>query len=268
MKRDLFGKISKYMKVFAVVLAVAMLTACGGAGASKLLSGIEQRGIIRVGFKTKTPKFAFKDEDGNINGFEPELAKLLSEKITEDNVHVREVEVNSCTAYPLLQSEDVDFIVSTMAYEEGRSKSVSYSKPYYIDAAGLMCLKGGFASADDIVKGGGKIGYTNPDVIGAMLTGLQQDKKLDFEPISIASYPEAVEALKNGTIDAFCSGFATLCAMVDVDTTILPESLGDIKYCVVLSGGEQKLAEKISQTITEIEKSGELQQLLDKWGIE
>ena len=64
----------------AAATAVAVALAAAPA-AAQTLEKIKQRGVIVVGSKADYKPFGFRDPSGAIVGFEPDIARLVAEKL-------------------------------------------------------------------------------------------------------------------------------------------------------------------------------------------
>src|SRR3979411_3522071 len=69
-------------KLFLTAAAVAVgLAAAAAPAAAQTLEKIKQRGVLVVGSKADYKPFGFRDPSGAIVGFEPDIAKLVADKL-------------------------------------------------------------------------------------------------------------------------------------------------------------------------------------------
>jgi putative glutamine transport system substrate-binding protein len=85
--------------------------------------------------------------------------------------------------------------------------------------------------------------------------------------VEFDSYPEIKKALLAGTIDAMSTDGAILAGYVDSQTVMLPKRYTQEPYGIATKKGNDDLRQLVEQLILDMEKSGELRKLQDKWGI-
>lgn len=117
----------------AAALAGAMLA--GGLGAP---AQAEDGEVIRIGVDAAYKPFMWRDEDGEIVGWEIELAKAfcdqLEAKCTFDH---RSFD----TLIPALNAEKIDAIVASMYIKKERQKKVQFTDPYYFIPGAFVAPK-------------------------------------------------------------------------------------------------------------------------------
>jgi lysine-arginine-ornithine-binding protein len=103
---------------------------------------------VRIANETATPPFNFVDGDGNVQGFDVEIAAALCEVMGVKKVDVIQ---DWDGMIPGLIAKKFDAIISDMSITEKRLKVVSFSKSYY-DEQGLFLGRKG-ESFDFSVEG-------------------------------------------------------------------------------------------------------------------
>lgn len=130
-------KVSVLSLVFMLVMSV-MLVACGGKEADKpadanapasggteksSVAAAKERGKLIVGVKYDTNLFGKKDPaDGQVKGFDIDIAKAIAKKIMGDDTKIELKEVTSKTRIPMLKNGDIDAIIATMTITEERKQ--------------------------------------------------------------------------------------------------------------------------------------------------
>src|SRR4030095_9324005 len=92
----------------AAVLGLALAAA---PAAAQTLEKIKQRGVIVVGSKADYKPFGFRDPSGAIVGFEPDIARLVAEKL---GVKLELESVVSSNRMQFLQQGKVDLMDPTI----------------------------------------------------------------------------------------------------------------------------------------------------------
>jgi len=87
------------------------------------------KGVIRFGTAPVTEPFSYKDDKGNIIGFDIELAYYIAESLGKD---LEIIEMQFGDMIPNLEAGKVDMVGALLTISEERAKRVLFSKPYYI----------------------------------------------------------------------------------------------------------------------------------------
>ena len=125
-------KVVMVMTVLSMILG--LLAACAPASAPEEKAGapesqvdeILQRGVLKVGLDIFVP-WAFKDKDGNLVGFEVDVAKKLAEDM---GVEVEFVPTEWSGIVPALLTGKFDVIIGGMGVTTERALKVNFSIPY------------------------------------------------------------------------------------------------------------------------------------------
>ncbi|MFN4130466.1 MAG: transporter substrate-binding domain-containing protein, partial [Paracoccaceae bacterium] len=136
----------------AAVIAVGGLTAAvAPASAEPLLETIQKRGKLMVGMSTFVP-WAMRDKEGNLIGFEIDVATKLAEDI---GVQVEFVPTAWSGIIPALLAEKFDVIIGGMSITPERNLTVNFTIPYSNSGqmmAANIALAGGVSSYEDLNK--------------------------------------------------------------------------------------------------------------------
>ena len=120
--------------LLVMVLALSLLTACGGKSASDL-DTIKKNGKIVVGITDYAP-MDYKDENGNWTGFDAEFAQLFAKELGVD-----------CEFYVIadwgkkfleLETKQIDAVWNGMTITDEAKLNSSVSNPYVINAQVLV----------------------------------------------------------------------------------------------------------------------------------
>ncbi|MHB1405084.1 MAG: transporter substrate-binding domain-containing protein [Desulfitobacteriaceae bacterium] len=269
------------MVMASVLLVGSLLAGCGStapapapsggnsaaSGVSADVKAIKDRGVLKVGVKVDVPKFGYKDpKTSKIDGFEIDLAKAMAKKIVGDPTKIELAAVTAKTRGPLLDSGDVDMDISTFTITEDRKKSYNFSDPYYTDGVGLLVKKSaGYKSLKDL--NGKKIGVAQSATSKKAVEeeGAKGGAKVTFQ--EFATYPEIKAALDSGRVDAFSVDRSILYGYLDDSTEVLPDKFSPQEYGIATKKGNDGLAKLVNDTVNELKKSGEIDKLIQKWGL-
>lgn len=108
-------------------------------------TGIGQK--VTIGTESSFAPFSYKDAQGNLVGFEIDLAKAMcAEAKLECNVVSQDFD----GLIPALQAKKIDAIMAGMSATPERSKVVAFSEPYYSNALIVVAKKGATINAADL----------------------------------------------------------------------------------------------------------------------
>ncbi|WP_101697691.1 transporter substrate-binding domain-containing protein [Clostridium minihomine] len=275
-----------FKKACAALLAVSMLalTACSGtapvssaaegqgsdaasASSTPTLDKIKAAGVLKVGVKVDVPNFGLKNTaTGEVEGFEIDLAKVIAKDLLGDESKLQTQAVTAKTRGPLLDNGEIDLVIATFTITEERKKTYNFSDPYYSDAVKLMVKK---ASGITDLKGldGKTIGVAQSATsMKAIQEAADKDGiKIKFD--EYATYPEIKAALDSGRVQCFSVDGSILSGYVDDTTVILDEKYSPQEYGVTSKLDNKDLAEYVNGIVNSLKASGELDQMIAKWGL-
>jgi len=156
------------------------------------------KGEIIIGFENDIPLMAYKDENGDLTGFEIEFAQAVFENLGIDIIFK---EIDWSEKENELNSKNIDCIWSSMTVTEERRKIYEFSRVYMHNRQAIIIRKADASKYPDIeslsrVKIAAGSSTTGEDVIKEELYLSQADY------IPLNSQKDAINALKNGEVDA------------------------------------------------------------------
>lgn len=155
-----------------------------------------QDGVVRMGTEGYYPPFNFFDSSGAVKGFDIDIGNALCERM---KVKCEWVTTDWDGIIPALNSNKFDTIIASMAITETRRKAVSFSKPYYFNAARFIAPK-------ELNFKGGMPKDLKGKIVGTQ-SGTGEAKLLDryFPDSKAKRYPKLDDALLDlttGRVDA------------------------------------------------------------------
>jgi polar amino acid transport system substrate-binding protein len=192
-------------KTLTGLAAAAALTAIAAPAATaqekSLLDDILARGKLIVGTGSTNAPWHFKDEQGNLVGFDIDIARMIANGLFKDPNKIEFVEQSSDARIPNVTTGKVDITCQFMTVTAERAQQVAVTIPYYREGVGLLLKSDGkFKNFDDLKKAGS----------GAVVSVLQN---VYAEDMVHAALPEAkvdqyesvdlmYQALDSGQADA------------------------------------------------------------------
>lgn len=148
------GNWVRAMMASMVVLTV-LLTACAGVpseggtdaqASQSMIDEASKRGSLKVGLSVFVP-WAFKDKDGNLVGFEVDVAEKLAEDM---GIEVEFVPTDWAGIIPALLTGKFDIIIGGMGTTPERALKVNFSLPYETFGNDLVVNKNMLPDVDSL----------------------------------------------------------------------------------------------------------------------
>ncbi|NCD24258.1 MAG: transporter substrate-binding domain-containing protein [Deltaproteobacteria bacterium] len=126
----------RFLLALLLVSMVMPATAMAEPGPG-ILDGIQQRGVLRVGFDTFVP-WAMKDKNGEYIGFETDVARRLAQDM---GVQVEFVPTKWSGIIPALLTGKFDIIIGGMGILPSRNLKVNFSRPYEYSGMSMVASR-------------------------------------------------------------------------------------------------------------------------------
>jgi len=256
----------KFLSIFAIaIMAISLLTGCNVKKQPTALERITQRDKLIIGAKYDSRPFGYV-ENNELKGFEIDLGKLIAKELlgSEDKAEFKQVLASNRIL--ALSSGEVDILISTVSITEQRAKVIDFSKPYY--ETGMAILKQKDSDVRSIGDLNGK-----PVIYVLGTTGEKEIKTLAprAKYQGFRTYTDAYSALKAGRSEVMITDKSILrgIALEDSNYILLPQTYTKEMYGIGIKKGEmsQDLKKEIDRIIMKLISTGELQKLMDKWGV-
>ena len=117
--------------LIALVLGLTLVTAASAQTPDEII----KRGKVIIGVNTTTPIFGLMGKDGQPEGYDPDVARLVGKYL---GVPVEFVSVTGANRIPNLLGGKVDMLICLFGITPERALQVWYSIPYASEAATLV----------------------------------------------------------------------------------------------------------------------------------
>ncbi|HLQ73243.1 MAG TPA: transporter substrate-binding domain-containing protein [Bacillota bacterium] len=241
------------------LLLIGLLAACGG-GSDEGGEGDDGKKVLKVGTSADFPPFESFDEDGDIVGFDADLAALISEEL---GYELKMEDMSFDGLIGALQADRVDMVMSGMSATEERRENVDFSVDYNESSEMFITQKDSDISTLEDLDG---------KTVGVQLGTIQQEgaEKLkdeyNFEIKPIDDAPILIEEIKTNRIDV---------AYMDKDVAtgfIKEQDLGGFDDPTTSSPGMaiafpkgSDLIDEINEAIEKLQEEGKIEELQEKW---
>lgn len=220
---------------------------------------------LRVGVDPNLKPFVYQDTNGEIKGFDVDIAKALCEDIDMECVFVT---TDWDGLIPSLNSRKIDAIVSSMSITDDREKVVDFTRPYYKSPSQLMVKEGftGLSTGDrvGVLRGSTDEAYANdvfrPRGVVVVSYGNQNEAFLDMKAERLVAVLGPSIELHAGLIDTpDGKGYILFGPMLD-DPKYYGPGIG-----IAVRENDTKLTTDLNDAINRIHDSGEWQSISDKY---
>jgi polar amino acid transport system substrate-binding protein len=246
-------------------IAIAAIATLGIAGG---VATANAQDVVRIGTEGAYPPFNFTDSDGNLVGFEIDLAVALCEEM---QVTCEFVAQDWDGIIPALLANRYDAIMASMSITEERMEVVDFSNKYYQTPAR-------FAARD-----GSTVTDTSPEALAGMTIGAQSATihanflEDVYSESDIRLYPTQDEAnldLASGRIDLILADSIVLYEWMETDDgsccTFVGDAYSNPEYFgfgvgAALRQDDDELREKFNEAIAAVLENGTYQEISDKY---
>ncbi len=277
------GKKKQISFIMALLLIIALVSGCGSQGNSGAASAGEPEaaestsaeaggdeldsvlaaGKIVVGVEGTYPPFTYHDGNGELVGFDVEVAERVAEKL---GVEVEFVEAAWDSLLIGIDSGRLDLVVNAVSITEERAEKYDFTAPYYYEARRVIVRAedDSIQSAEDL---NGKKVATN--VTNAFIPWYES---MGAEIVGIDTSGEAIELVLSGRADLCGTSVPVLNSYMDEH----PDAEGKLKVAFVIPDSEDQIAipvrkgetrflEAVDQALAQLRDDGTLKELSEKY---
>lgn len=262
----------------ALASAVALtLSACGDNGGDEDAADAESdvdadvsvdaevetlnEGTLQVCSDVPYPPFEYYDADGNVVGFDIDIASAIADGLGLD-LEIIESSWDGLESGVALNAQDCDITISGMTITEERSGNMLFSDPYLDDNLGLLATDGsGIDSVDDL--DGVSVG------VQAATTGdvyAQEDLGLD----DVVQYEDSglmLQGLQAGQVEALVGNISILGyqAGEDPQYVFVEEIDTGEQLGIAAQLDNQQLIDAVNEILADMRSSGDLEEIEENW---
>lgn len=241
--------------------AALFIGSVSGAHAAELLEEVMARGTLRIACEGSYPPFNFKDEKGNLTGFDVEIGRAIAAKL---GVRPEFTTTEWSGILAGLQAGKYDVIVNQVAATDKRREVFDFSGPYVISHPQLIIR------ADETRKletaadlKGKKIG------VGQGSNYAELAKSIDGAEVrTYPGAPEYLQDLATGRIDAAIND--SLLIPYLREKTKLPVKAGapigkPDSNAIPFRKGSPKFQQAINKALEELKADGSYAKISARW---
>lgn len=257
----------------ALSLSALLLAGCSGGTAADdkkaedKAPAQEEKTTLIVGLDNAYPPYGFVGDDGNLTGFDIDLATEVAKR----NGWNLELEAIDWDAKDALLGQGTINCIWNGFTMEGREGKYAFSKPYMHNEQVVVVKKdSGISKLEDLAD---KNVMTQAD--SAALDVLEGDQKALADTFAggkaqtIGDYNNAFMQLESGAVDAVACdlSIADYQMAAKPDMFVKLEPLSTENYAVGFAkDGDTAMVDAVNKTLKEMYDDGTIAQLCEKWG--
>lgn len=272
-------------KAIAISVAAVMVTAMGGCGTAKdnndkktgtateaqkdseaSTSGLDKDKLV-MGLDDTFAPMGFRDENGEIVGYDIDLAKAIADKIGKP---IEFQSIDWSMKESELNAGNIDFIWNGYSITDERKEQVAFGTPYLKNRQIIITLADSPINSVEDLKDkvvGAQTGSSAVDAISAF-PDIQASFK-DGKPVTYESNNDVLMDLEAGRIDAAVADEIIVRYYISKKGPekykVLDDDFGDEEYGVGMRKDDTKLVEAFNEAYAALKEDGTLAEISTKW---
>jgi polar amino acid transport system substrate-binding protein len=245
-----------------IVVTLLAFVALALPSHAQTVDDIIKRGKLIVGVNTTTPIFGLMGKDGQPEGYDPDVARLMGKYL---GVPVEFVPVTGANRIPTLLTGKVDVLICLFGITPERALQVAYSIPYASEAATLVGPGSRNVKTIDDLKGL-KVGVPRGAMQDLILSPVAGAKGINLQRFDDEA--TGLQALISGQIDLAGTGllvYRTLNRNDPGKDYAVKVVLRELHFGIGMRRGSTDLLQWTNTFVYAIKNNGELDAISRKW---
>lgn len=257
----------KGLRIIGIIMAITImfLTGCGktstNTSSQKSTNGKEK---FIVGLDDNFPPMGFRNEKGEIVGFDIDLATEAAKRMGM-TVEFKPVDWDGITMS--LRNKDIDVIWNGLTITDKRKQQINFTKAYLQNKQIIVVKEGAKISKKSDLSGmvvGIQMGSSSEEALNGdkdLVKSLKDVRKF-------ADNTQALLDLKNGGIDAVVVDEVVgryYISKKPGEYKVLDEDLGKEEYGVGVRKEDKDFLEKLDKALDDMKKDGTADKISEKW---
>jgi len=258
------------LKAAAAAVACVLLAA---PVAAQTLDKIKQSGFITVGHRDASIPFSYYDDNQKPIGYAMDLCHHIVDAVKKDlkmpNLEVKYQLVTSANRIPLIANGTVDLECGSTPHHLEREQQVAFTITHFVTANRWVAKKSSNIKSLNDLKGKTVVSTAGTTNI-KQITKLNADENLGMNIISANGHPEAFQMVETGRAVAFIMDDILEYSLAASSRNPSEWEIGSVAlsvepYGIMLRKDDAAFKKVVNDEMTRIYKSGEINQIYDKW---
>lgn len=234
------------------------------APADKSWEDIKAKGYFTVGLDDSFPPMGFRDEKGEIVGFDIDLAKKAAEKM---GVQVKFQPVVWSGIIMELDNKNIDVVWNGMTITDERKAKINFSKPYLANRLIIITKKDSPIKSKADLKGKKVAVQAGSSAVDAVKKEDATFKSLK-ELVEFSNYTEALMDVNAGRVDAVVIdevvGRYYIAKKADL-YKVLDDNFGSEEYGIGIRKSDVAFQTELQKAIDAMNADGSSKAISEKW---
>lgn len=255
------------------LLALALLVPLAAAHAAGRLDKIKSTGKMTVAYADNTPPFAFRDKDGNIDGYSMELCRAVVAGIQaqlKKKLDVTWVAATTPERLKMVAQGKADFECGVTTHTLKRAEQVGFSMTVFVDGAGVVVPKGSpIVSLPGL--DGRKIAVVSGTTTEQHMRDVLKERGIAGSLVPVADRKTAFEMTDRGETQAYAGDRAVLIGQVLTTKTKTPDwklldaDISYEPYAFAVPRGDADLQLAVDRALAAVFRSGRIGDIYGRW---
>ena len=268
------------LNTIALALSIAVATAITFGAAPAVaqdpggtLKKIKDTGTIAIGYRESSIPFSYLDDKQQPIGYALDLCMKIVDAVKAElkmpNLKVALQPVTSSNRIPLLQNGTIDLECGSTTNSVQRQEQVSFGPTYFVINVTAAVKKS--SNLNSIADLNGKtVSTTSGTTSVPLIKSYEKSKNVDVKEIYGKDHAESFLLLADDRAAAFIMDDILLAGQIanarnPADYRILPESLRQEPYSMMLRKGDAPFKALVDRAVGAVMKSGEIEKIFAKW---
>jgi polar amino acid transport system substrate-binding protein len=249
----------------ALVAGSAQLAMAAGGTVAPVLDRIQAKKELVVGTAADMPPLNMTTKEGQIIGLEVDIASLFAGGM---GVKLTLKQVKFSDLLPALEAGQVDMVISGMTILPERNLKAAFVGPYFASGKSILTKAANADALSDSAK------INNPDKVLVTLKGSTSQFFVErvFPKARLVltdDYDQAVAMVREDKAQAMIADYPICQVSVyrypDAKLATLKNPISYEPLGIALPAGDPLLVNLVQNMLSTLEKSGELELLMQKW---
>ncbi len=264
----------RILQLLAAISTAALITApAHAAQLTGTLKKIKDTGVIKVGHRDASVPFSYLDDKQKPIGYGVDICMNIVDKVKAElkmpKLKVELVPVTSQTRIPILMGGNIDIECGSTTNSVERQKQVDFAPTYFVTGTKIIVKKNSGIKGYDDLKGKTVV-FTQGTTNERAMKAYNDKKKLGIKFLPSKDHAESFLAVQTDRAVAFPMDDILLyglkaSAKNPNDFVVLGEFLSDDPYAIMMRREDPAFKKVVTEAVTAIYKSGEINKIYKKW---
>lgn len=259
-------------RIFGLLVVLGLMTSLMACGKKEAIEGdrtdeIFERGYLVMGMDDTFAPMGFRDEKGNLVGFDVDIAQEVFDEI---GIEVRFQPVDWNMKETELNSGNIDLIWNGYSVTDKRKEEVNFSDVYLSNKQIIGVMEDSSIRSKEDLEDKKVAMQSQSSALEAVNKEPELVEKFDSgEPVLFDTNHEAIMDLEAGRSDAVVVDevlFRYYIGQKGADKyRVLEDDFGEEVYAVGLRKSDEKLLARINESLEAIRENGKYDKIYSKW---